>query len=63
MCSRTPQDMAKLKVQASTESKGRGALDDARLERRGIQQTSDEKVIGNVLRLLVAGLPRRLMTK
>lgn len=35
---------------------------DARLQRIGKQQTSDEKVMSNVLCLMVAGLPRCLVT-
>jgi len=52
MCPHTSQDMPKLKVPASTESKGREALYDARLQRRGRHQTSDEQVIGNASSLL-----------
>lgn len=63
MCAHTSQDMPKLKVQASTQSKAPGAHSDARLQRISKQLTSVENVIGNVLCWMVAGLPRRLVTK
>ena len=63
MCPRSSRGMTKLKVQASTLSKARGALCGTRLQRIGKQQASDEKVMSNVLCSMVAGLPRCLVTK